>query len=134
MKDLISHRIFIDNCCMTTGGILTKDLRIFENRPLNKIVIVDNSIYSFIWQIDNGIPIIPYYDNKNDKELYDLENYLNEMLKCKDVMEFNRYLIQIIRYLEITYFCIIFGKILHHNNYMRNCLEIRQLDENLFYF
>jgi len=40
--------------------------------------------------VDNGIPIIPYYDNKEDKELVYLENYLRQMLGTKDVRTFNK--------------------------------------------
>jgi TFIIF-interacting CTD phosphatase-like protein len=58
---------------MTTGGINTKDLQIFGNRQLDNIVIVDNSSYNFIWKIDNGILITPFFDNKNDQELKLLE-------------------------------------------------------------
>jgi CTD small phosphatase-like protein 2 len=53
-------------------------------------VLVDNASYSYAWQVDNGIPIIPYYDNKEDKELVQLEQYLKAMAGCKDVREYNR--------------------------------------------
>lgn len=41
-------------------------------------MIVDNSAYSFAMQIDNGIPILPYYEGK-DYELAALEGYLNKL-------------------------------------------------------
>ena len=53
---------------MTTGGMYTKDLRIFD-RPLSQLVLIDNAAYSYAWQVDNGIPIIPFYDHKDDREL-----------------------------------------------------------------
>ena len=31
---------------------------------MSDMLIVDNAAYSFGFQIENGIPIIPYYDNK----------------------------------------------------------------------
>ena len=37
-----------------------KDLRVI-NRPLTDILLVDNAAYSYAYQLDNGIPIIPYY-------------------------------------------------------------------------
>jgi CTD small phosphatase-like protein 2 len=43
-----------------------KDLRILENRNLNEIVLVDNAAYSYFYQLENGIPIIPYYKGKKD--------------------------------------------------------------------
>jgi CTD small phosphatase-like protein 2 len=52
-----------------------KDLRIF-NRDMKDIVLVDNAAYSFGVNIENGIPIIPYYENKDDKELKHLFDFL----------------------------------------------------------
>jgi CTD small phosphatase-like protein 2 len=49
-----------------------KDLRII-NRDQSKIFLIDNAAYSYTSQIDNGIPIIPYYEGKNDFELKALE-------------------------------------------------------------
>lgn len=40
-----------------------KDLRVI-NRNLKDLVLVDNAAYSYAFQLDNGIPIIPYVDNK----------------------------------------------------------------------
>ena len=54
-----------------------KDLRIFRNRSLEDLVIVDNSVYSFSFQINNGIPIIPFYEDKEDEEMLHLIYYIN---------------------------------------------------------
>ncbi len=67
--EYIHHRLFRDNCVQTEEGIYIKDLRIFKGRNLKDIILVDNAAYSFGYQIENGIPIIPYYDNKEDREL-----------------------------------------------------------------
>ncbi|CAK81409.1 unnamed protein product (macronuclear) [Paramecium tetraurelia] len=88
-KKLISHRLFRDNCIMTTGGMYTKDLRIFD-RQLSQIVLIDNAAYSYAWQLDNGIPIVPFYDNKDDRELWGLQTYLSGMIGVSDVREYNR--------------------------------------------
>ena len=61
-----------------------KDLRVFDI-PMEKIIIVDNSILSFVYQINNGIPILPFYSNENDNELHDLKMYLNFLSQVKDV-------------------------------------------------
>ena len=53
--------------------------------PMEKIVIVDNSILSFVYQINNGIPILPFYSNDNDNELQNLLDYLHFMSQVKDV-------------------------------------------------
>ena len=49
------------------------------------MVIVDNSAYSFAHQIDNGIPIIPFYDDKEDEEMLHLIYYLNCLSEVEDV-------------------------------------------------
>ena len=49
------------------------------------MVLVDNSCFSFIFQEDNGIPIIPYYEGDDDEELMELEDYLLSLREVKDV-------------------------------------------------
>lgn len=72
-----------------------KDLRIIENVPLEKVVIIDNSILSFCLQIDNGIPIFPFYYDKSDSELRVLANYLNHLHNVPDVRIENKAVIKL---------------------------------------
>ena len=65
-----------------------KDLRIID-RDLSEVVLVDNAAYSYVFQKENGIPIIPYYEGKNDYELKALEGYLKSLLS-QDMMIANR--------------------------------------------
>jgi len=52
---------------------------------------VDNAVYSFGYQLDNGIPIIPYYDDKdNDEELMHLVYYFNCIYTSSDIRVQNR--------------------------------------------
>lgn len=67
-----------------------KDLRILANRDLNDVVLVDNAAYSFGFQIENGIPIIPFYNNKEDQELLSLIPYLKQFAYTKDMREMNK--------------------------------------------
>ena len=65
-----------------------KDLRILGNRDLKDIVLVDNAAYSFGQHVNNGIPIIPFYNNKNDTELRDLTDFiLKDLINANDVRE-----------------------------------------------
>jgi len=43
------------------------------------MILVDNSAYSFGIQINNGVPILPFYHDKNDKELVDLVQFLTNI-------------------------------------------------------
>lgn len=41
------------------------------------MLIIDNSALSFAFNINNGIPILPYINNEDDEELKHLTFYLN---------------------------------------------------------
>ena len=92
------HRLFVkrlyrDSCIRTgEGGVYVKDLRIFlPSRRLEDIVIVDNAVYSFGYQLENGIPIIPFYDDKHDEELLHLTQYWECLYRTGgDVRDHNR--------------------------------------------
>ena len=86
--ELIHHRFFRDNC-INMNGIYIKDLRIFANRKLSDMVIIDNAAYSFAYQVDNGIPIISWHDDKEDKELLNLIDYLQSLIDVEDIREVN---------------------------------------------
>jgi len=91
--EIFVKRLYRDSCIRTTeGGVYVKDLRIFEpSRKLEDIVIVDNAVYSFGYQLENGIPIIPFYDDKKDEELLHLTQYLECLFRTGgDVREHNR--------------------------------------------
>lgn len=43
---------------------------------MRNLLLVDNAAYSYAYQLDNGVPIIPYFQGKNDFELKALGEYL----------------------------------------------------------
>lgn len=88
--EFITHRLYRQHCFLTEEGYYVKDLRIFQGWDLKDVVIIDNSVYSFAFQIDNGIPIIPFYNDKQDEEMMHLVYYLNCLAKADDVREQNR--------------------------------------------
>ena len=65
-------------------------MRIFNNVDPKNIIIIDNSVLSFAFQLHNGIPILPFYNNKYDNELSYLSHYLNRIAKCDDLREENK--------------------------------------------
>lgn len=67
-----------------------KDLRIIEDRDLKDIVIVDNSIISFAFQLNNGVPCAAFYSwTQNDEEFLYLNNYLMELFHKEDIRDLN---------------------------------------------
>jgi len=87
---LFSFRLYRDSCLKTSDGYYVKDLRIFEGLSLSDVVLIDNSVYSFAHQIENGVPIIPFYTDRNDEELLHLIKYMEGVAACRDVREYNR--------------------------------------------
>lgn len=65
-KKLISHRLFREHCFETESGMYIKDLRIIGNRDLSQLVLVDNAAYSYYFQLDNGVPVVPFFNNRKD--------------------------------------------------------------------
>ena len=53
-------------------------------------MLIDNSAFSFGAQVENGIPIIPFFYNKEDTELPSLLEYLKLILESYDVRTFNK--------------------------------------------
>lgn len=88
-RSLIHHRLYRGNCLMVEG-VYMKDLRIFNNRRIQDLVIVDNLAYSFGYHLDNGIPIISWHDDPYDRELFNLIHYLKILARCEDVRVLNR--------------------------------------------
>lgn len=84
-KKIIAARLFRENCSQVAEGLYTKDLSVVRNRDLRNVVLVDNAVYSFILNLNNGIPIIPYYNNKKDTELLKLRDFLLELKGLDDV-------------------------------------------------
>lgn len=100
--ELITYRVFRDNCFRTEDGCYVKDLRIFANRSLNSMLLVDNAAYSFGYQLENGVPILPFYCDKSDRQLFRLTDWLMDKFvdkPCRDVREngLDRFGMQIIK-------------------------------------
>jgi CTD small phosphatase-like protein 2 len=87
---IFKNRFYRDHCIKVGGKVFIKDLRIFVNRSLGDIVLVDNSLYSFTNQIENGVLINSFYNDKEDRELYNVLTYLENYLRgVKDVRQVN---------------------------------------------
>ena len=52
---------------------------------IKDIILVDNASHCFAFHIDNGYPILPFYDDKDDLEMVHLYWFLVELHQCDDV-------------------------------------------------
>ena len=75
--------------CLRVNEFYVKDLRIIADRRLDQMLIVDNSIISFAFQLENGIPVTPYFGEADDKELVYLTTYLKSLHGAKNIVEKN---------------------------------------------
>lgn len=64
---------------MEEQGIFVKDLCIFKGIDLKDMLIVDNYVYSFAFHLENGIPIVPFFGEKEDAEMIKLIRYLQHI-------------------------------------------------------
>ena len=80
---IIKLRLFRENCIFHKG-IFIKDLRKI-GKELKDIIIIDNNPASYLVNIDNGLPILTWYDNLKDNELMKLIPLLKYLSNVEDV-------------------------------------------------
>ena len=86
----IKFRLYRNNCINVGDLVRVKNLRILKNVPLKDIILVDNNIYSFAPQLDNGILINSFFCDKKDDELDNVLSYLIEYIfPAEDVRKAN---------------------------------------------
>ena len=83
------HILSRDDCLITKKGFRVKDLRLVAGLDMSRTVLVDNSFHCFAPQINNGIPILPFTYEKDDRELMKLLDFL---LALKDQEDFPTFL------------------------------------------
>jgi CTD small phosphatase-like protein 2 len=82
-RKILKYRLYREDC-LHIGGHFVKDLSRL-GRDLSHVIILDNSITSFAHHLDNGIPILSWFDDQNDGELWKVGNLLEQLVNTQDV-------------------------------------------------
>ena len=83
---LCSYRLFREHCTLINTSFV-KDLKKL-GRDLKDVIIVDNSPMAYLLNNDNGLPILTWFDDKNDRELYKIVPILDFLSLVPDVRDY----------------------------------------------
>ena len=81
---LVEHRFFRHNCTPLGHMKYTKNLS-YLNRPLNRVVLVDNNPMCFLPNPENGIPVSSFYAQEDDTTLKTVMSFLDHLNGKVDV-------------------------------------------------
>lgn len=87
-RTIFAGRMYRQHCTEVDGSYV-KDLSVIKNRRKEDCILVDNLVYSLAGDLDRGIHILNFYDDKTDTEL----KYLTDALeKLQPYMNTGEYL------------------------------------------
>jgi CTD small phosphatase-like protein 2 len=98
-KKWITHRLYRPSCTLSPSGGYFKDLSLL-GRPLDKVILVDNSPTSLAMQPDNGIPVRTWQDDMKDREMIDLISVLHSCRNSGNVRNVLRTLYRFDEFLQ----------------------------------
>lgn len=79
----VQYRLFREHCVQHEGNYV-KDLS-HLGRPLKDCIIVDNSPFSYQFQVPYSIPVISWFNDKDDTQLFELMPFLEQLMVVDDV-------------------------------------------------
>jgi Dullard-like phosphatase family protein len=85
-KNLCLHKLYREHCSLVNTSFI-KDLKKL-GRDLKDIIIIDNTPLAYSLNKENGIPIVSWFEDKRDRELYNLIPILEFLSSVPDVREF----------------------------------------------
>jgi len=80
----IHHRLYRESTVTHKGQPFVKDLTKL-GRDMSRIVLVDNNPYAMIANPDNGMPILSFYDDPDDRELEKVLVFFHQLQEQPDV-------------------------------------------------
>ena len=90
-KKYFKMRLYRNECIYIEPGLYIKDLRIFSGyKNMEDIIILDNSLFSFANQLNNGILITSFFNDKNDTFLNSVKDYLDYIKDERDIRKINK--------------------------------------------
>ena len=97
------YRLYRNHCvqCDVDGiKFYVKDLDTLNKfYNLKDVVLIDNSVLSFAYHLNNGIPIVPFIEQKDDTQLLMLAYYLVSIANYDDLRQENKKHVNIENYL-----------------------------------
>ena len=85
---IFKFRLYREACISIQDYVYIKDLRIIRNYDPSNIILIDNSLYSFISQPKNGMLLYSFYWDNKDDQLIRAKNFLLKYIcNAKDVRE-----------------------------------------------
>lgn len=71
-EEIFGFQLYRQHCDVIEGKLAIKDLRILCNRSIKNVMLVDNSPHTYLYQKENAVPIVSFYDNLADNEMLKL--------------------------------------------------------------
>jgi len=120
-----SKRLFRQDC-LFNHGLYIKDLKII-GKDLKDMIIIDNNPVSYAVNEDNGIPILTWYDDLNDNELYKLLPLLKYLSNVDDVRPIIKQIVNR-KTNEVDFYLV--NKIINNKNYENNIFKNNLYNNN----
>lgn len=85
-NQFFQFRLYRDACIPIQQRLYIKDLRIIKDYDPMNVILMDNSLYSFMNQPSNGMLVNSFYTNHKDTQLISAKNFLiNHIFPCDDI-------------------------------------------------
>eukprot|EP01016_Furgasonia_blochmanni_P036384 TRINITY_DN4152_c0_g1_i1.p1 TRINITY_DN4152_c0_g1~~TRINITY_DN4152_c0_g1_i1.p1 ORF type:complete len:332 (-),score=29.19 TRINITY_DN4152_c0_g1_i1:242-1237(-) len=85
LRTYVSALIHESQCLITKNNIAVKDLRVFRNRSLDRMILVDSAHKPFPIQLSNFVPLSTWERDEDDCELIYLMRYLQDVARSQSV-------------------------------------------------